>query len=238
MTPFMQLAAAPRKTSTKGALAQLRRSGKIPAIVYGLKETPEPVQVDHKEFSKCLQAGVTNKVIDLMLDGKAQPVMLKLVTRHPIAKQNIWHIDFLRVSDDARVIAKVLVQTTGVPVGVKTEGGQFSVLKRWVKVRCKVQDIPAVFTQDISNMHNGEVVYAKDLVFPQGQILTPAKTALYAVTVSKAEEEVKPAAAAATAAAPAEGKDGKPAAAPAEGKKAEAKSADKKADKKDDKKKK
>jgi hypothetical protein len=66
-------------------------------------------------------------------------------------------------------------------------------MKRFVVVKCKVNDIPEAFIQDISELSLDTIVCAGDLSFPQGTILTPAKTALYGVITSRVIEEELPA---------------------------------------------
>ncbi len=204
----LTLVAKNRPKSSKGSLLQMRKQGRIPAIVYGLEKEPQLVEVSAID----LRAHVDQKnhVIDLNIEGTSQQVMLKVIERDPIRRDLFLHIDFLRVNNERPVIVNVPVTTYGIPYGVKTQGGVFSVMKKFVKLRAKVQDIPEKFNFDISDLNSGTIVYVRDLKFDKGTFVTPPKTALYGVTTGKAEEEVvevaKPAAAAAPAAA---GKDGK-----------------------------
>ncbi len=215
----LTLVAKNRPKTTKGQLLQMRREGRIPGIVYGLEKEPQLVEVSAIDMRA--HVGQKNHVIDMNIDGTVQQVMLKVVDRDPIRK-DLVHIDFLRVNNERPVIVNVPVTTYGIPFGVKTEGGVFSVMKKFVKLRAKVQDIPEKFHMDISDLKSGTIIYVRDMKFDKGTFVTPPKTALYGVTTGKAEEEEvveKPAAAA--AAAPAVGKDGKPVPAAAAGKEGE-----------------
>jgi large subunit ribosomal protein L25 len=214
----LSLVAKKRAPSGKNALKNMRKQGRVPAIVYGLNKDPEMIDVSAVDMRPHLAQ--RNHVIELALDGGAsQKVMIKSVERDPI-RRDLVHIDFLRVDNVHPVIVSVPVTTFGIPFGVKTQGGVFSVMKKFVKVRAKVQDIPDKFHMDVSEVTSGTIVYVKDLKFDKGTFVTPGKTALYGVTTGKAEavEEAKPAAA---AAAPAAGEA-----------KAEAKPAEKKEEKK------
>src|SRR5690606_16097117 len=96
------------------------------------------------------------------------------------------------------------VTTEGIPVGVKTQGGIFSVAKKFVKLRAKVQDIPDSFHIDVSEMPSGKTFYVQDLQFDKGVFVTPPRTALFGVSEGRKQAEAAtPAAAAAPAAAPA-----------------------------------
>jgi hypothetical protein len=74
------------------------------------------------------------------------------------------------------------------------------VMKKFVKLRSKVADIPEVFDIDVSDISQGTIFYVKDLKFPKGSFVTPGKTALFGVTSGKAEDAAAAAVAAATAA--------------------------------------
>jgi large subunit ribosomal protein L25 len=219
--PKISLSAKKRVKSTKSFLNVMRKEGRCPAVIYGLDKEPELVEVTAVDMRPHLSQ--RNHVIDLSIAGGAsQQVMLKAIERDPIRK-DLVHIDFLRVDNEHPVIVSVPVTTFGMPYGVKTEGGVFSVMKKSVKLRAKVQDIPENFNMDVSELRSGTIFYVRDLKFEKGTFVTPGKTALYGVTTGKAEVEETPAAAAPAAAA----------AAPA----AAAKAGDKKDEKKDEKKK-
>jgi large subunit ribosomal protein L25 len=217
---LLNLAAKKRVHTTKAALKNMRQEGRVPAVVYGLDKEPLMVEVSAVDMRPHLSQ--RNHVIELSLDGGiTEKVMIKAIEKDPI-KSFLMHIDFLRVDNEHPVVVNVPVTTFGIPFGVKTQGGVFSTMKKFVKLRAKVQDIPDKFDMDVSEIQSGTIVYVRDLKFDKGTFVTPGKTALYGVTTGKAEvEEVKPAAAAAAA----------PAAAGKGDAKAEAKPGDKKDEK-------
>lgn len=194
----LPLAALKRDKASKGQLGRIRKDGMVPAVVYGLERDPEMVTVNAVDLRPHLAQ--RNHVIDLQVGGASQQVMLKAVERDPIRKHLI-HIDFLRVNNDRPVIVNVPVTTFGMPFGVKTEGGVFSVMKKFVKLRAKVQDIPEKFDLDVSDLKSGVIFYVKDLKFEKGTFVTPGKTALFGVTSGRAEDEAAAAAAATVSAA-------------------------------------
>lgn len=223
----LTLSAIKRERSSKGNLGRIRKEGNVPAIVYGLDKEPEMIAVKAVDLRPHLVQ--RNHVIDLEIGGGTQQVMLKMIERDPIRK-DLVHIDFLRVDNEHPVIVNVPVTTHGMPFGVKTEGGVFSTMKKFVKLRAKVQDIPESFDLDVSDLRSGVIFYVRDLKFEKGTFVTPGKTALFGVTSGRAEDEAAAAAAAtATAAAAAKSAAAAEKAAPAAG--------DKKDEKKDDKKK-
>jgi large subunit ribosomal protein L25 len=221
----LTLVAKSRPKTGKGSLLRMRKEGRIPAIVYGLEKEPQLVEINAIDMRGFV--GKKNNVIDMNIDGAVQQVMLKVIETDPIRRDLFIHIDFLRVNNERPVIVNVPVSTFGIPFGVKTQGGVFSVMKKFVKLRAKIQDIPEKFDMDITDLQSGTIFYVKDLKFEKGTFVTPGKTALYGVTTGgKVEEEVvaeKPA-----AAAPAAGKDGKAPAAAGKDAKAPAGGKDKK----------
>lgn len=208
VTANLSLTAKKRGKNTKGDLGRMRKEGRVPGVVYGLDQDPEKVEVAATEMRAHLSQ--RNHVINLEIEGKSQQVMLKAVERDPIRK-DLVHIDFLRVNNERPVVVSVPVVTHGVPTGVKVEGGVFSVMKKNVKLRAKITDIPDNFDIDVSDLAQGVIFYVKDLKFPKGTFVTPGKTALFGVTTGKAEElpaAPTPAAAAPAEGAPAAGKEG------------------------------
>ncbi len=190
----IKLSAQPRETKTKGHLSNLRREGRVPAVVYGLHKEPQPIDVSAKELRKCMGKGKQNKIIELDINGKTENVLIKTVEHHIFKNNVVNHMDFIRVDEKTPVIVNIPIEHTGMAIGVKNEGGQFSVMKRFVKVKCLPGDIPEVFTQDITELSSGTVVYVRDLEFAEGTILTPPKTALYGVTkarIATEDEEVE-----------------------------------------------
>ncbi len=183
----LTLNAEKREKTFKSHLNSIRNAGMVPGVVYGLDATPELITVKLPDLRAHLDK--KNQVIDLNLNGKTQKVMFKIIDRDPI-RLDILHIDFLRVNNERPVLAKVPVTTSGVPYGVKTEGGVFSVMKKFVRIKAKVQDIPESFHMDISEMPAGKVFYVRELAFDKGTVVTPGKTALFGVSAGRKQEEV------------------------------------------------
>ena len=189
------LVVSKRETTTQGQLKQQRSEKLIPAVIYGLKKDPLSLKITEAEFRKYLKLKNRNIVLELDIDGQKESVIVREFVYHPITKGQVLHIDFLRVDDKTPVTVKVPIEHYGVPFGVKNQGGQFKVMKRFVKLSCLVADIPELFQQDISELKAEEVFYVRDLKFEKGTVLTPEKVALYGVSKAKGakEEDVAPA---------------------------------------------
>ena len=203
------ITAQKRELGSQGKINTMRREGKVPGVVYGLKGEPESIEITGTDLRPILAH--RNTVINLDIAGKSQQVLLKQLDRDPI-RGDFLHVDFLRVDNKTPVTVIVPVATEGVPVGVKTQGGIFSVAKKFVRLRTKIQDIPDSFTLDISNMEAGKTFYVKDLQFDKGTFVTPPRTALFGVGEGRKQDE---SAAAAAPAAKAKAAPAAKAAAPA-----------------------
>ncbi len=172
-----------RNSKTKGDLNNIRKASRVPGVVYGLKQDNVSIDVDSNELKHCMGSKNANKVVELKIEGGSdEKVIIKEVVRHPVRQFDISHVDFIRVNDTQPVVVKVPVKTEGVPVGVKNEGGSFQIMKKFVKIKAVINNIPESFTMDVSEMHSGEVFYTRDLEFKGGTVLTPAKTALHGVS--------------------------------------------------------
>lgn len=192
------LPAKVRPVSSKGSLGRMRREGNVPAVVYGLKTEPTMVVVKATDLRAPLAQ--RNLIFQLDIEGKIENVMLKTVERDPI-RRDVTHVDFLRVNDTHPVVVTVPVTTFGIPVGVKQQGGVFSVMKKVVRLKTRIGDIPDQFKIDVSELGAGKIFYVRDLKIANGTFLTPPKTALFGVTSGRKEDEAAAAAAAKPAAA-------------------------------------
>lgn len=86
-----------RSVQGKGASRRLRHANKFPAIVYGGKEDPMSIELDHDSIMN-MQAkeGFYSEVLTLVVDGKSTKVKVQAVQRHPF-KPKLTHMDFVRV---------------------------------------------------------------------------------------------------------------------------------------------
>jgi len=192
-----ELKAINRTKGPDSKLHAIRKNGQVPGIIYGLKKEAVSIAVSHIDLLKLVATAKPNQSITITHETGSEEVLIYSVSWHKVKIRTIEHVDFIRIDADHPVTVKVPVRTTGLPVGVKTQGGQFSFMKRFVRVKCKAKDIPESFTQDISELTAGTVFYTRDIKFPEGVIVTPPKTALYGISRGrKKEEEETPKAAA------------------------------------------
>ncbi len=169
MQETFEVIAEARSDTGKGASRRLRRTGKIPAIVYGAHKEPAMIQLVHSEMLLHLQhEAFYSHILELKVDGGAQQVILKDLQRHP-AKPFIMHVDFLRVSADEKLKTHVPLHFMNEEkcAGVK-HGGIVSHNLTDVEVTCLPKDLPEFIEVDMTDLDVGDIVHLSDLKLPQG----------------------------------------------------------------------
>jgi len=200
--PEIVVAAETRTETGKNVNRRLRTRGLIPGVLYGAKSETTPVSVSPKEIGSILRSATgENTLFDLELGGSRRKVILKEFQVEPI-KGRILHADFYEVALDKVLEVKVHIELTGVPVGVKVQGGILDFVTRELEVECLPTDIPEKIVVDVSELELGKHVRVAELkVSDKIKVLTDPGLVIAHVVTPRAEEEVAPAA----EAAPAEG---------------------------------
>jgi large subunit ribosomal protein L25 len=190
----------------KNEARRLRKSGSIPAVVYGAGKEPLSVAVDPKQVFRILKSDSGhNTIFDLELNGEATKAMIVDWQTEPI-KGSLLHIDLKRIAMDKKLVVTVPIQLKGEAVGVKTQGGIMEQVLREVEIECLPADIPPHIDVDVSHLEFGHVLRVKELPHFEGKIefLTDEDQTVAHVIAVKEVVEAAPAEAAEGAAAPAE----------------------------------
>src|SRR6185312_4884094 len=148
---------------TKNAARRVRRSGRIPAVVYGAKKDSVSITLDPKQIGRILHSDSGhNTVFDLKVGTEQSKAMIVDWQYEPI-KGTLMHIDLKRIAMDQALHVSVPVQLTGVPEGVKTQGGILEQMLREVEIECLPADIPDHITVDVAGLVFGQVLRVSDL---------------------------------------------------------------------------
>jgi large subunit ribosomal protein L25 len=186
------LTAEARTGRGKNESRRLRRSGKLPAVVYGGEDSVGiPVSVDPKALLEIFHSdsGV-NTLIDLLVDdGNAKQVLVKEFQVHPVSSE-LLHVDFYRLALDKKITVAVPIVLKGESLGVKQEGGLVDFIHREVQVECMPTEIPEKIEIDISDLMIGQGVRLHEVSgdFPWSPVSDP-DTLLVHVIAPKVEEE-------------------------------------------------
>ena len=196
-----------RTGSRKSDARKLRRSGKVPAVLYGPKRATASLAVDAEEVERKLAHLEGSHLIRLVHDGHApeaelheRMVLLREMQRHPVTGE-VLHADFYEVNLTERLTVSVPLRFVGKPVGV-VEGGILQPIQREVEVECLPTEIPEFVEIDVSALRIHEAVHVSELRLPEG-VTALGDAARPLVTVLPPTVEEKPAEAA--EAAPVEG---------------------------------
>lgn len=208
------LKATSRVSGASRNVARLRKAGQVPAIYYGKGLESVSISVSAIELRKVLAPGKRYTLLDLEIDGKAGNPALVYSFQKDCITQAITHVDFLKIDETTPVTVRIPVVLSGIPVGVKNQGGIFSQENRYIKLSVVPGKIAANLSLDVSDFNAGTTFYAKDFKLGEATLVSPARTVIFTIsTKSKAlKQDAAAAAAAPVAAAPAAA----PAATPAE----------------------
>jgi large subunit ribosomal protein L25 len=200
------VAATPREGKfNKNAARRVRVKGKIPAVVYGAAQPAVAIEVDPKQITKILHSDAGhNSIFDLEISGSTAKTKAMIVDwQYEPIKGTLMHIDLKRIALDKPIRVEVPIQLTGIPVGVKIEGGILDQVLREVEIECLPGDIPSHIDVDVTNLSIGGAIRVVDLPHADKLKFLTDEDATVAHVVS-IREEVAPAVDAVAAAAPAE----------------------------------
>ncbi len=185
-------------TGTSAARA-LRKSGKVPGVLYGHGDAPMHIAVDARALDELLHHGGRTGVVTLKLDGKkADTALVRDLERDPLSHA-IAHVDLQRVTAHEAVHARLPVHTTGVARGVKEFGGVMDVLVHEVEVSGPVDQLPEHLEINVSDLGIHQHAIASDIALPKGfKLLTAPDTIVVTVEASKTAQHLEEAASGAT----------------------------------------
>ncbi len=167
MSKQVSLTAEPRTDLGKGPTGRLRRTGRVPGIIYGYEVEPTAVHVDALELYHALRTDAgRNVMIRLELAGETTLVIARDLQFHPI-RQEVVHVDFLAVDRDAQISVEVPVHLLGED-DVAQDDGVLNQVLYTVPIAVKPLDVPNNLELDVTGMAIGDVKRVEDLVLPEG----------------------------------------------------------------------
>ena len=179
----VRISAEPRDTFGKGAARQLRRQGKIPAVLYGHNE--QPVHLALPEHDLFLALKTPNVLLNLDLGGRSQLALPKAVQKDPV-RRTLEHIDLLLVRRGEKVTVEIPVVT----VGEIESGGLLEHTLNSLSVEAEATHIPGSVEISIEGLLVGAQVLAKDVPLPAGSTLVtdPEHVVLHVLASPTAEQ--------------------------------------------------
>lgn len=196
----IKMKAEPRTALGRNQVAQIRKEGWLPAIVYGDGKEPQPISVSEWELDQHVRQH--HKVFHLDIAGQRQDAYLQEVRWDAITDRPV-HVDFKRIDINKPIELEVEVSLLGYAVGLG-KGGVMIKDHQTVRVRCLPLAIPESIEAKIAHLDVDQALLAKELVLPEGVTLASPPD-MVVCHVAKLVVAAAPAAAAPAAEAPAEG---------------------------------
>jgi len=183
----VRLAAEVRTEFGKGGARRTRRSGKIPAVIYGHGADPRHVSLPAREFAQAIKRGGGNVLLTVTLDGKDELAIPKAVQRHPI-RGDFEHVDLIAVRRGERV-------TIDVPLVVSGDvapGAMLGQEHTTVQIEAEATHLPSEIEVSVEGLDAGAHITAGDLTLPAGATLvTDAETLLLNVMTAPTAEDIE-----------------------------------------------
>ena len=169
MSEQLTLPAEQRERAGKGASRELRRGGRVPAVIYGDKKEPLSVHVEEKLLTKMLSTGhFMNTVVMIDAGGTPHRTLPKDVQFHPVSSRPI-HVDFLRIGEHSQVhvnVPVVFLNEEASP-GIK-RGGVLNIVRHDLELICDAAEIPEQIEIDLDGLEIGDSIHISAITLPKG----------------------------------------------------------------------
>ena len=173
--------AEPRTEFGKGAARRIRRSDKVPAVIYGHGNDPIHVTLPGHDTMLAIKHGGANAVLNIEIDGKVQLALTKQVQADPI-KGFIEHVDFVAVKKGEKVTVEIPIVT----VGEAAKETFVQIENNVVTLEAEATHIPEHIEVSIEGAEDGTQIHASELTLPQGSTLVSDAEQLI-VNISQAQ---------------------------------------------------
>lgn len=202
MAQQVTLQATRRSGAGKGAARSLRRSGSVPAVIYGHNRPAESLAVDAASLGKLLGGiAAASTILDVAIEGQA-PVkaLIREIQRHPLRATDILHLDLYEVQADEKITVEVPVHLVGTADGVRNFGGVLDQVLHRLEILVYPADIPPHIEIDVTNLAIGKSIFVRDVKLEKAEVLNAPGLPVCSCVAPRTEEVVAPV----TAEAPAE----------------------------------
>ena len=190
---MVRVTAHKRQTTGKSAARQLRREGRLPAVIYGKGDsTALTIEADTLVDIR-RSAGGSNAVLDMNLLGDQEEqchAILREVQINPVTREPL-HVDFFRVDPNEPIRVTVNVETINeLPDALKATNTTAALVLREVDVECLPGNIPESIHVDLAALTGNQALHAGDLDLPEGvTLMTDAETAVVTLQTERASSE-------------------------------------------------
>ena len=153
MANYVTIEAEARARAGKGAARATRRAGKVPAVIYGAKQTPTLIALEPRTVLKELQrGGWRSRLYELKLGGESHRALMREVQFHPVTDAP-EHVDFQRLAPGEHIRVSVAVHYLNdtISPGIK-KGGVLNVVRHTIEVFADPDNVPTFFEVDLATL--------------------------------------------------------------------------------------
>jgi large subunit ribosomal protein L25 len=169
MAELTSLVAQPREGAGKSASRSLRRTGRVPGVIYGEKAPQEMVSLEARELRRAMQgARFFSTLCNLQVNGAAIRVLPREVQVHPVTDEPL-HVDFVRVGRGATITVTIPVVFAheDISLGLK-RGGVLNIVRRELELLCPADAIPREIVVDLKEADIGDSLHISHVTLPEG----------------------------------------------------------------------
>ena len=169
MSEALKLAAEMRERAGKGASRAVRRTGRVPAVIYGAGEPATPIHVEEKILVRQLSTGhFMNSVVEIEIDGKSIRTLPRDVQFHPVSDRPI-HVDFFRLAGNAVITVQVPVHFVDEDKspGMK-RGAVLNIVRHELQLDCASDAIPDQIEISLAGRDVGDSIHISAVTLPKG----------------------------------------------------------------------
>jgi len=169
MSEAYELKAEARERVGKGSAREIRRNGRVPAVIYGDKQAPISITLDYKTlYYKIHGGGFKTTIANIVLDGKSIQVLPKEYQLDPITDKPV-HVDFLRVSAKSVVNVHVPIHFLNEEAspGIK-RGGVLNIVRHDIELHVPANAIPEAIEVDLTGTQIGDSIHISAVTLPKG----------------------------------------------------------------------
>lgn len=182
-----RIEAATRTEFGKGASRRIRKTGRIPAVLYGHGTDPRHLSLPAREFGRALKGGGANTVLTLAIDGGEELALPKSVVRHPL-RDYVEHVDLILVRRGERVTVDVQISVVGSPAPGTLVGVNQSTLSIGVEALA----IPESLEVSVEGLPAGTQISAADVTLPEGATLAgDPESLIVGISLAPTTEELE-----------------------------------------------
>ena len=183
----VSLSGSPRESVGKKDATNLRKEGRVPAVLYGGKDQTS-FHVSEIDISKLIFTP-NIYIIEIDIDGNKRKAIIKEIQQHPVTDKVI-HVDFLEIFDDKLVRLNIPISLVGIPIGVRN-GGRLARPYKTLTIEALPSALPDAIELDVAKVRIGQAIRVEDIKLEGVNILAEESAVVMAVKMARAaiEEE-------------------------------------------------